>query len=293
MTTRRSFLKQSALVGAGAMLSPAFASAAAKPFSRIGLQLYSLRADLPKDVRGVIGKIAKAGYTDVETYGYSLKDKFWGLTPKEFTKLLKDNGMINSSGHYGVEQLVTTGSMEDIKSYIDAAKIMESKYIVAPYLNAEVRKTADQWKGIADKLNKAGELCKSSGLRMAYHNHNFEFDKLADGSMGYDILLQQTDPKLVSFEMDLYWVVRAGHDPIKLFKEHPGRFVMWHVKDMNKTDPTEQTQVGDGRIDFKSIFAQAKLSGVKSFFVEQEDHYVPNPVGAVATSAAFLKKNLM
>lgn len=290
MITRRSFIQQTALIGAGAMVSPAFASA--RPFKKIGLQLYSLRDDIAKDVKGVIVKVAKDGYGDVETFDYTTVKKYWGLAPKEFSALLKDNGLVSTSGHYGMEQLIKTGKYDDLKTYLEAANIVGQKNIVLPHLAPALRSTSDQYKEIANKLNKAAVVCKSAGVNLSYHNHNFEFDKLPDGMIGYDILLKNTDPSF-KFEMDLYWVVRAGHDPISLFHKYPGKFVMWHVKDMSKNNPALQTEVGNGRINFKEIFANAKLAGVERFFMEQEDNYVPDTFGSVAKSAAYIRKELM
>lgn len=294
MINRRSFLQQTAILSAGVLFSSCrTAMASSKPFNKMGIQLYTLRGEILKEPRGVIAAVARAGYDDTETYDYNLKNKFFGLTPAEFSQLLKDNGLTTSSGHYGMEQLITKGSFEDLKTYIDAAKIVGQEYIILPHLAPALRSTSDQWKAIADKCNKAGELCKASGLQFGYHNHDFEFQKLADGGVGYDILLKNTDPNLVNFELDLYWAVRAGHDPITLFKENPGRFVMWHVKDMSKGDPKVQTEVGKGSINFKEIFANAKLAGTKRFFVEHENNYVPNPLGSIVTSASYVRSNLM
>jgi sugar phosphate isomerase/epimerase len=258
----------------------------------MGIQLYTLRGQILKDVRGVIAAVAKAGYNDTETYDYNLKNKFFGLAPQEFSNLLKDNGLTSTSGHYGMEQLITKGSFEDLKTYIEAAKIVGQDYIVLPHLAAPLRSTSDQYKAIADKVNKAAELCEASGIHFGYHNHDFEFQKLADGGVGYEILLKNTDP-LVKFELDLYWAVRAGRNPLTLFRENPGRFVMWHVKDMSKNDPKVQTEVGKGSINFQEIFAQAKLAGTKRFFVEHENNYVPDPLRSIVTSAAYVKSSLM
>ena len=155
-----------------------------------------------------------------------------------------------------------------------------------------MRQNIDDYKKIAQKVNEAAELCKKSGIKLAYHNHDFEF-KDYDGTTGYDILLKETDKNLVHFELDLYWVVRAGKDPLQLFKENSGRFTMWHVKDMDKENKDWNTEIGNGSIDFKTIFANAKLSGMKRFFVEQETNYVPNPLGSIATSYNYVNKNLV
>ncbi|MDQ0969983.1 sugar phosphate isomerase/epimerase [Flavobacterium sp. W4I14] len=291
MLSRRSFILNSSMAAAAALLVPSFACVASDKKS-VGLQLYSLRDELPKDVKGTIAKVAKAGFKEVETYGFSIKDQFWGLTPAEFKKLLDDNGLTAPSGHYGLGSYLTDGNTEELKAAIAAAKVLGSEYVTIPWLDESIRKSADDYKKIAVKINEAGKLAKEAGIRLAYHNHNFEFEKQGD-TTGYEILLKGTDKNLVDFELDLYWVVRSGNDPIKLFKENPGRFTMWHVKDMDKANPALNAEVGTGSINFKPIFADAKLSGMKHFFVEHETNYKPNPMESVAASCAYIKKEII
>lgn len=290
MNSRRTFIKQAGLAAAGAVVLPSLSFAAA-PTKVVGLQLYSLRAQLPTDVTGTIAKVAKAGYKEVETFGYSVQNKFWGLDPKAFKTLLSDNGLTAPSGHYGMDKFIGTGDPEELKTYIEAANIIGSKYIVVPYLGDNLRKTADDWKKVATRLNEASAICKASGLGLAYHNHHFEFEK-HDEVTGYDILLKGTDPAAVQFEMDLYWVVRSGNDPVKLFTDHPGRFPMWHVKDMDKVDNTINTEVGTGKIDFKAIYKHAKLAGLKHLIVEQENFAI-DPYVSIKQSANYIKKALL
>lgn len=291
MNSRRNFIKQAGLAAAGALVLPSFACSALAPTKKVGLQLYSLREQLPKDVRGTIAKVAQAGYTEVETFGYSLKDKFWGLDPKSFKSLLTEHGLTSPSGHYGMDKFMTDGNPEDLKSYIEAANIVGGEFITVPYLSDSVRKTEDDWKKVADKLNQASALCKASGLKLAYHNHNFEFVKYGEVT-GYDIMLKGTDPKAVQFELDLYWVVRSGNDPVKLFTDHPGRFPMWHVKDMDKANNNINTEVGSGTIDFKKIYQNAKLAGLKHLIVEQENFSL-DPYVSIKQSADYVKKDIL
>ena len=291
MLSRRSFILNSSMAAAAALLVPSFACVASDKKS-VGLQLYYLRDELPKDVKGTIAKVAKAGFKEVETYGFSIKDQFWGLTPAEFKKLLDDNGLTAPSGHYGLGSYLTDGNTEELKAAIAAAKVLGSEYVTIPWLDESIRKSADDYKKIAVKINEAGKLAKEAGIRLAYHNHNFEFEKQGD-TTGYEILLKGTDKNLVDFELDLYWVVRSGNDPIKLFKENPGRFTMWHVKDMDKANPALNAEVGTGSINFKPIFADAKLSGMKHFFIEHETNYKPNPMESVAASCAYIKKEII
>jgi sugar phosphate isomerase/epimerase len=289
MNSRRNFIKLAGIAAAGAAIAPSFAFAA--PSKIVGIQLYSLRVELPKDVRGTIANVAKAGYKEVETFGYSVKDKFWGLDPKSFKALLTENGLTAPSGHYGMDKFMTNGNPEELKTYIEAANEIGSSYIVVPYLGDNLRKNEDDWKKMAAKLNEAAVICKASGLKLGYHNHNFEFVKYGE-TTGYEIMLKETDPALVQFEMDLYWVVRSGNDPLKLFTEFPGRFPMWHVKDMDKIDNTINTEVGSGTIDFKGIYKNAKLAGLKHLIMEQEN-FSMDPYKSIKQSADYIKKSIL
>ncbi|MDN3586860.1 sugar phosphate isomerase/epimerase [Pedobacter aquatilis] len=289
MNSRRTFIKQAGLAAGAALLLPSFAFD--KATKNVGLQLYSLRKELPSDVKGVIEKVAQAGYKEVETYGFS-NGKFWGLTPKEFLKLLKDNGLKAPSGHYGMDDFMKTGSTDKLKADIDSAAAIGGNYFTIAGAHVDVSKGADGFKKTADGFNKVAEIAKASGLKFAYHNHDFEFKKLGD-TTGYDIYLTDTDKELVNFELDLYWAVRSGNNPLDLFKKYPGRFPMWHVKDMDKAKPEWNTEIGKGSIDFKSIFAEAKLSGMKHFFVEHETNYNPTPIDSIKTSYDYIKANLI
>lgn len=292
MTTRRKFIKDTGLLAASFALAPALSHAFAPAQRPVGIQLYSLREIIGKDVKGVIEKVAKAGFKEVETYGYAPKGSFWGLNPKDFKALLDANGLKSPSGHFGVDNYISTGNLDDIKAYIEASNVLGAKYVVAPWLGENLRKSADDYKRIAERLNVAGELCIKSGLNMGYHNHGFEFDKFGDQT-GFDILLTGTDPNLVDFELDLYWAVFAGHDPVELFKKYPRRFKMWHVKDMDKAKKNWNTEIGNGSIDFKPIFAKTSLSGVKHIYLEQETNYKPDHIGSITTSIDFIKGTLL
>ena len=321
MKNRRSFLQQLGLLSAGVVLTPAMIScsssdssaaeettaaadttattgqttngAASAVIDTVGIQLYTLRELIFKDVAGVIGKVAKAGYQDVETFGYSKERGFFGMEPKAFRELLNSNGLISSSGHYDFGQYMTSGNADVVKTCIEAGQAIGQDYITVPYLGEEVRGSADAYKAIAEKLNKAGELCNAANMRLAYHNHDFEFKKFGDQT-GYDILLKETDPSLVGFEADLYWFVRGGQDPIEYFKQSPGRYVMWHVKDMDKNSPEKNTEIGSGSINYKDIFSQAKLSGVQRIFVEQENFAASmDPFQSIGQSYTYIKDNLM
>ncbi len=288
MTNRRLFIQQAAMISAGILANPV--DLFSKPNQKVGLQLYTLRNQISKDVRGVISKVADIGFREVETYGYSPKDGFWGLTIKEFKALLKSHGLKSPSGHYNFEPYLGTDSMDSLKSNIEAAQGIGQKYLTVPYLSEPLRKNLDSYKFLAAKLNQAAILARKAGLQLVYHNHDFEF-KDFNGTTGYDILLRETDPSDLKFELDIYWTVKAGKDPIALFEQNPGRYVMWHVKDMDKADKS-YTEVGSGTIDYKEIFAKARLSGMKHFFVEQDIIKI-DPFESVTRSLRHVKSNIL
>ena len=294
MTSRRNFLASAALLSAGVLVSPSLLAAPKRRY--IGLQLYTVRDAMAKDPAGTLAQLAKIGYNSVEGATYTGSQKFYGMSAKEFAALLKRNGMIMPSSHYrlGEEQMngaAVPGTMlHDWDRAVDDAAAAGVKYMVCAYLSESERGTLDHYKYVADQLNKAGERCQKAGLQLCYHNHDFEF-QAQDGQLPYDLLLA-TDKKLVKMELDLYWVSKAGKDPLDLFKQHPGRFPLWHVKDMDKTPKQFFTEVGNGSIDFKKIFAQAQLAGLQYFFVEQ-DMTPGSPFDSVTKSMAYIKKNLV
>jgi sugar phosphate isomerase/epimerase len=287
-SSRRDFIKQSSLLSAGFLLSK---EEWFKVNKNIGIQLYTLRNDMGKDPKGTLQKLAALGYKEVETFGYN-QGKWFGMTAAELKTVLKDNGLSSPSGHTFPGGIFLKDGWEDNwKKAVEDSKALGQKYIVIPWLEEPNRKPIDNYKKIAAGLNKASTICKQvGGIEVAYHNHDFEFVP-SDNRTGFDILMNETD-KAVKMELDLYWAVRAGKDPVQLFQQHPGRFVMWHVKDMDKTEKKFFTEVGNGVIDFKSIFDKAKLSGMKYFFVEQDVCPGP-PLESVAKSIDYLKKNLV
>lgn len=290
MTTRRKFLAQAGMLTAGAMVAPRLLSA--MPGSKIvGLQMYTLRDQLPKDPKGVIKKIAAAGYKEVETFGYSKQGGFWGLDAKAFSNELKANGLKTPSGHFGMDEFLLQGKTTELENNIAAANATGMSYIVIPSVNGEALKSADSFKKIAEKMNKAAEICGKAGLKLGYHNHNFEW-KPVDGTTFYDTILKNTDPKLVHMEMDIFWVVRAGQDPVKLFAQHPGRFALCHIKDRDKKQTDLNTEIGKGSIDFKTILSHAKEAGLQHFIVEQENFINIDPYVSIAESAAYVKNVL-
>ncbi|HEX8350917.1 MAG TPA: sugar phosphate isomerase/epimerase [Hymenobacter sp.] len=293
MTSRRSFLTSAALLSAGLLVSP---SLLAYNKRYVGLQLYTVREAMGKDPKGTLAKLAKIGYNSVEGATYTGTQKFYGMTPKEFAAVLKQNGLIMPSSHYRLGEEQTNGApvqgtiLHGWDQAVDDAAAAGVKYMVCAFLSEAERGNLDRYKTIADQLNKAGERCQKAGIQLCYHNHDFEF-KAENGQMPFDVLLSGTDKKLVKMELDLYWTTKAGQDPLALFKQHPGRFPLWHVKDMAKTPEKSFTEVGNGSIDFKKIFTQADLAGLQYFFVEQ-DSTPGDPFDSVTKSIGYIKKNL-
>jgi sugar phosphate isomerase/epimerase len=287
-TNRRKFIQQASLLSAGLMLKPV----PAKRFHKnVGLQLYTVREQIAKDVPGVIAKVAQAGYTNVEPNGYTVASKFWGMDAKAFKNILDANNLITTSGLYGIDIGGET-NFDDLKHFAEVANILGEKYVVIPWIYEQYRKTADDYKVLADKMNKAGEVTKAAGVHLGYHNHNFEFTDMGSGQTGYDLILNNTDPALVKMEMDIYWIVSGGADPVTLFHQHPGRFSLFHVKDMDKANSKLNTEVGTGTIDFKKIFANAKLAGLDYAFVEQENFAI-DWYASISQSAKYLKNELL
>lgn len=290
MITRRTFIINTSLTAATVLALPSLAFSMDK--KEIGLQLYTLREELPKNVKAVLEKVAASGYTNVETYGFSIKDQFWGLSPVELKNILDENNLKAVSGHYNLGSFLYDGNTAELIASIEAAKTLKSEFLTVPWVDEPFRKSLEDYKKIASRLNQAAKMCADSGLKLAYHNHEFEFQK-HDGVTGYEILLNETDKNLVCFELDLYWVVRSGNDPLQLFKENPGRFKMWHVKDMDKQNQALNTEVGSGLIDFKPFFAAAKQAGMVHFFVEQENNFAVNSFQSIKTSCGFISQKLI
>ncbi len=301
MTSRRNFLQKTALFTTACYLAPSYLSSAIasqQKIKKIGIGLFTLREQLTTDVRATIAQVAIIGYNQVETYyGYPGKYEvkgFWGLEAPDFNALLKENKLTSPSGHYNTTEFLATGDDKILKTHIEVAASVGQQYFVIPALPADIRAngTLDDYKKMAAKFNIAAELCKKSGLKLAYHNHNFEFKDQGSGVTGYEILLSETNANLVSFELDIFWAVNAGLDPVDMFKKNPGRYTMFHVKDMDKQDNNVFAEVGSGKIDFKSIFAESKLAGLEYIFNEQ-DVIKKDPYQSITESYNYVKDQLI
>ncbi len=251
-------MKLSGGLAAGALLLPN--RLRATKVSDVGIQLYTVRKEMLADAKGTLQQLAKIGYKELES-ARSDKGNFYGLQPKEIKKIAGDLGMTVRSGHVHID--------ENWQRSIDMAAEAGQTYLVCSSLPSEGQTVAN-YQRCADTFSKAAEQCKKSGLTFGYHNHEYEFDKV-DGQVLYDILLDRTDPKLVTMEMDLGWVIVTGNDPLAYFSKYPGRFPLWHLKDMDKVKK-ESTEFGKGQINVKQMLQNMNKSGVKYFFVEQEEY---------------------
>lgn len=258
---------------------------AEKPFG--GLALYTVR-DAMKDARATLEKVAQAGYVNVESAGYE-NGKFYNLSPSDFKSLLDEMKLTAISSHQG------TVTFENIDQQIADLKAAGVKYFVIPvppmglfgHDGAKMTMKGGA-KNLAQILDKLGKKCAAAGLQLLYHNHDFEFVKDADGTVVIDYLLENCNPKYVNFQMDLYWVTKAGADPVAYFKRYPGRFKIWHVKDMD--DQGRFAPVGNGKIDFKRVLDNKKLSGMQYYFVEQDACFNETALEAIVISHKGLAK---
>lgn len=293
--TRRSFLEGSSLAVLAAMtgVRSYAAGAGTGPLGRpIGLQLYTVREAAGKDLLGTLKQLQSIGYREVETAG------FYGKSGKEMRKILADHGMTAPSAHSSMGEL-----QKGMQKLVDGAAEVGAKYFVCAFPSLPPGKTAtpniakeitlDDWKWNAEQLNKLGELAKKAGMQAGYHNHNMEF-RSYNGVVAFDELLKWTDPKLVTIELDLGWVVTAGLDPVKYLKQYADRISLLHVKDVRKdavtavNEVTAQTvEVGRGKVDWKRVFAACDPQHLKHYFVEQEN-FTGSTIDAVRASFEYL-----
>jgi sugar phosphate isomerase/epimerase len=231
----------------------------------IGLQLYSIRDSIMRDVPGAIAKVAKMGYTFVEPAGYG-EGKFYGMEPSAFKELCNSNNLPALSSHTG-QALPDSANWDKVMAWwdqcIEAHKALGVKFIVQPFMGREAYQSLDTLKKYCDYFNIIGEKCNAKGIRFGYHNHDKEFSTQLDGQTIYDFMLANTDPSKVMFQIDLYWTIEGGANPVDYFNKYPGRFELWHIKDKEEIGAS-------GMIDFETIWAAALQSGMKYGIVEVE-----------------------
>ena len=280
---RRNFLQAgAALLGSYVPLfagRPAWpASAPSDRLDRIGIQLYSLRSDLEKDFEGTLARVGQIGYTEVEFAGY------YDRKPAQVKAALERAGLSAPSAHVPISSL-----RESWAKTLDEARIIGHRYLIVPSIPDEERTTADGMTRVAEHFQKAGAEAQAAGLRLGFHNHDVDFVPIGlRGKTPFDLLLEKTDAAHVTFEMDLYWITKAGRDPLDYFARYPGRFELVHVKDSAGPPKHRMVDVGQGTIDFKRIFARRREAGIRHFFVEHDDP--PDPLGFARASYTFLSR---
>ena len=291
---RRDFIVQSTSMASASFLAlHGFTNVSAAKY-KMGLQLFTIREPLSKDVAGTIKKIAAIGYEDCETYGYDPQHgQYYGLKASAFKQLLAENNMITTSGHYDFTRFFDKPAdtmMQYVDQCIEGADALGQRYITWPWLDPAFR-TLENFRLLTGKLNAIGERVNKAGLGFAYHNHDFEFVD-HDGENGYNIIMRETDPALVKLQMDLYWIMHSSKlSPSELFRLQPGRFVMWHIKDMDKIS-RDYSELGNGSIDFRVILPEASRAGLQYYYIEQGGNFARNPMQSITDSAAYFKKNL-
>lgn len=281
---RRKFLKTGSLIASGFAFSTQALQALTptRIEKNFGLQLYTLRDDLPKNPKLILKQVSSFGYTQIEGYE-GPSGLFWGMSNKDFKKYTKELGLDFISSHCDINK--------DFEKKAAQAGEIGMKYLICPYLGAQ--KSMDDYKKAADKFNQCGEICKKNGLRFAYHNHGYSFTPV-DGVMPQDVMMENTNPETVDFEMDMYWVVTAGAKPLDWLKKYPDRFRLCHVKDREKNaaagNPDASCDLGTGSIDYSNILAYAKELGMKYFVVEQEKYAGTTPLKSAEADAAYMRE---
>jgi sugar phosphate isomerase/epimerase len=258
------------------------------PASFGGLALYTVRDSMASNPKATLQAVADAGYAYVEAANYA-DGKFYGMTPTEFKTYLESLGLTAISAHMG---MVTMENADQLIADVKAAGISYFVIPVPPMGMFTFGPEGMGMKGTADDLvnvmNTLGEKCYNAGIKLLYHNHDFEFKPMADGTIIEDVLLAKCNPEYVNFQMDLFWVTKAEVDPLDYFEKYPGRFKAWHVKDMN--DSSQFAPVGTGNIDFKRILDQKEKSGMEFYLVEQDNTFGLDPMEAIKISHAGLEK---
>jgi len=292
---RRNFIETTSMFGAVAILPIPNFSKIAGPKFKMGYQLYSIRDEMAKDPIATLKTLKGMGYQDFEMYGYNaVQNMIYGFQPKELKQILDDMNLTITSGHYGFAPYLDK-SEDDLKRFVDqcitAAKTLNNKYIVWPVI-AQEQRTIEYYKVMAGMLNLIGEQVEASGLGFAYHNHGFEFED-HNGENAFDIIIKRTDPALVKFELDMYWLKHSTDLSFSEFvKQHKGRVVMWHIKDMDKVT-RDYTELGNGLIDYAKLLPDPIESGLEYYYLEQGGNYTINSTKSAALNAAYCKKYLM
>jgi len=279
---RKTFLKMSGLLAGGAAIgtlpflkgcTPAETSSTAT----FGLQLWTLRDVIAEDPEATIRQVADFGYTQLESYDGPM-GMWWGMGSTGYKNLLDELGLSPISSHADV--------FEEFERKANEAAEVGLTFIVCPWVGPQ--ETMDDFRRIADQFNEMGEIANNLGLRFAYHNHAYSFEEL-EGELPQDVMMNITDPELVEYQMDIYWVVAAGHDPAEWMQKYPGRFTTCHVKDLAQGEEPESTVLGTGSIDYKQLLPVSQEYGMEGFIVEQEAYTGTTPIDAIRANAEYMK----
>lgn len=307
--SRRKFLKATGVsaISAPVLLNSLGSCTGSEQDTRpFGIQLWTVKEDMAKDPLAVLNFLSDYGYRQIESFTGE-KGIFWGMSAQEFQKVLADLGMEMVSSHVDPRFTTDPALEDDYKKLCDECASVGARHVFNPYPGPQ--STSDDWKRLAEGLNRQGALSQAAGVKSGYHNHHQEFAVTPQGDLPYAILMGNTDPALVDFELDLYWAVKAGQDPQKWFREHPGRFTFAHFKDLYKAEKVQEleasdeprteewpvgasTFLGNGQIDFAAILKTGKETGLKYCIVEQERFDGSTPLDDSRKDAAYMKKLL-
>ncbi len=297
-TDRRTFIKTGAIALAGTALLRQQVYGAPKKKGIVGLQLYSIRADMTKDPLGSLRKLAEMGYVYVEHANY-VDRKFYGYTPSEFRKVLDDLGLKMISGHTVMDRQHWDESKKDFsdswKYTVDDAAVLGQKYVVSPSMDNSMRNNYDNFKRYMDVFNKCGELCKKQGMKFGYHNHDFEFSEKLNNEKLFDIMMKSIDPELVVVQLDIGNLYNGGAVALDVVKQYPGRFENIHVKDEIKASggngQYESCILGEGIVNAKKVTKLAtRIGGTQVYIIEQESYQGKEPMDCMRENLAVMRR---
>ena len=277
---RRSFIKTTIAGATAAIVVPSFACSPGE--RKTGLILYTVRNEMDKDAEGTLDRIAGMGYNWLEAASYA-DGSFYGRKPADFRRMIESRGMELISSHNGLDH-------DNLDEVVGAASEAGLKYLVIPSLPHQWINSADALKKTADFMNMAGGKCRENGMKLGFHNHTVEFEPVK-GQIPMDVFLENTDAGLVTFQLDLAWITKSGNDPLAYFEKYPGRFELWHVKDLSEEG--HDATLGEGTMDFKPIFAGASTAGMKYFFIEQDNCRTHTPLESIEISRNYLLENIL
>ena len=291
--SRRRFIKNTAALTAAGLMPISCVSPSKRKY-KIGLQLFSVRDYMDKDPLDTLKKVKAMGYEDFETYGLDVDNLgYYGMPAQDFKAILDDLDLSVSSGHYDFSSYFNA-SNDELQYFVDqcvkGAETIGQDYITWPWLAPEYR-NMEGYRILVEKLNRIGEQVRGAGLGFAYHNHGYEFTE-HDGEHGFALILKETDPELVKIQLDMYWVAHnTKESPADIIARDPKRFVMWHIKDMDK-QTRDYTEMGNGSIDYHDILQHASQEGLEYYYIEQGGNYALNSLQSAADSMKYFKAEL-